>query len=130
MPILTTKREVERVRRAGALVGALSALAAGCTEESSTLPAICEPKHHGAPCAMAEPGVEYPVALLSHCGVSWAYFAGRYWVIDSPQPEGNNEIHGVMSLVGDYELAAFRGDDGRRFSFKPAPSSFKPPPCY
>jgi hypothetical protein len=36
----------------------------------------------------AKVGVEYPVAPLSHCGVGWAYFAGRFWVIDPPQPEG------------------------------------------
>lgn len=115
------------------LVGLVAAgvllVATGCADEAAEPAGICTPKDRGAPCAHAKVGVEYPVALLSHCGAGWAYFAGRFWVIDPPQPEGANGIYGVMSVVGDYEFAHFRGDDGRRYAFKPAPETFTPPPC-
>jgi hypothetical protein len=65
---------------------------------------------------------------VSHCGVGHAYFDGRYWVIEPTQPEGANELHGVMTLVIP-TLMQFRSGD-RIFAFKPAPTSFSPPPCY
>lgn len=112
-----------------ALVCLLSVVAGCSGEEAATAkPLFCSPKIATAPCGHARVGVEYPVALWSHCGVSQAYFGGRYWVIEPAQPEGANYLDGVMT-IHDSTLAEFRSKD-RRFHFKPAPNPFSPPLCY
>lgn len=108
----------------------LISMSTGCAGKAPERQAeLCTPKHRGEPCASARVGVEYPVALFTHCGVGYVYFAGRYWVIDPPQPEGANELHGFVTLVAANKLVQFRGDDDRRYAFKPAPTSFSPAPC-
>jgi hypothetical protein len=105
-------------------------VATGCAKEAvDARPTICSPEMTRSPCASARVGVDYPTALFTHCGVRWAYFDGRYWVIDPPQPEGANLVYGVMTLLSANELA-FDGEDGRRYAFKRAPASFSPPLCY
>jgi len=104
--------------------------AAGCSEETSqSKSVICSPRVPRVPCVSARVGVEYPLGIWTHCGVSHVYFAGRYWVIDPPQPEGANSIEGNMTLVTPDELIQFRESDGRQYAFKPAPRSFAPSPC-
>lgn len=108
-------------------------IGAGCAHQSSDQeaapPEICGPKVEQEPCTSADIGVEYPTALLSHCEIGWAYIDGRYWVIEPPQPGGPNFVSGYAQLVTDHELS-FRGNDGSRYTFKPAPESFSPPLCY
>jgi hypothetical protein len=67
-----------------------------------------------APCtAVVEERVAYRFNLLTHCGVEWAYFDGRFWVpspkVNPPSDWANIEA-GVMRLV-DAEQAVFEADD-------------------
>ena len=113
------------------VIGVLAATVtlAGCAGDtvSEAKPEHCSPASTRVPCTSARIGVEYPMAVASHCGVGSAYFDGRYWVIDPTQPEGANEIYGVMTLV-DPSLLDFTGEDFR-YVFKPAPASYSPPGC-
>lgn len=111
------------------LVLAILALAVvGCGGKSAAKPTPgCVPESRRVPCTSAEVGVEYPFSLFAHCGVGWAYFDGRYWVIDPTQPEGSSSLQGFITLV-TRQLAAFRGDR-QQYNFKPARRSFAPPIC-
>jgi hypothetical protein len=116
-----------------AALTALVVVAQGCAGEAALDVApraeVCGPRIEGEPCTSARVGVEYPVAVWSHCGVGPVYFAGRYWVVEPTQPEGSNTLQGVMQLVEEDELVAFRTEEGRQYAFKPAPTSFTPPIC-
>ena len=54
-------------------------------------------------------GVAYPYDLLTHCGVRYAYFEGRWWEADSPSSrdlaKGSNPytgyVAGTMTLTSD-----------------------------
>lgn len=107
------------------LVGSL--ILAGCSSAATSKPGYCSPEAKRTPCSSARTGVEYPMSLWTHCGVGYAYFAGRYWVIEPTQPEGANSLSGVMTLI-TADLAEF-SSEGRRYDFKPASTSFSPPPC-
>ncbi len=118
--------------RALVALALLAAFAQGCAVgEAEVAPRaeICSPTHEGEPCASARVGVAYRAAIWSHCGVEWSYFGGRFWVVDPPQPEGSNELHGLMTLLERDERLIFDVDDGRRYAFEPAPDSYAPPPC-
>jgi hypothetical protein len=73
--------------------------------------------------------VDYRVRIAAHCGVHAAFVDGRWWRIEPAQPEGASWLAGTARLLAPDELT-FRSDDGRRYAFAPAPSSFRPPPCY
>jgi hypothetical protein len=117
-----------------AVLTVFAAVAQGCagdfTREAAPRAEVCSPRLEGEPCAVARAGVEYPAAILSHCGVEWAYFDGRYWLADPRQSEGANELHGVMSFVDGETRVRFDVEDGRRYEFEPAPTSYEPPLCY
>lgn len=46
-------------------------------------------------------GVSYPYDLMTHCGVRYAYFDGRWWEADSPSQEdpakGSNPYSGYIA---------------------------------
>ena len=119
---------------------ALAAVAmAGCATFLSTddaddfrVPLVCEPAHNRLPCvAGAEVGRAYRFNLLTHCGIEWAYFDGRYWVprprVGPPSNWANIEP-GTMTLESRDE-AVFAADVGGGARFAPAPSDFEPVPC-
>jgi hypothetical protein len=115
---------------AGLLLICASTGCAGWADDASEpRPKLCSSRDLGEPCASARVGVDYPIAIWSHCGVEQMYFGGRYWVIDPPQPEGRNELHGLARLLAESELH-FTSEDDRRYRFKPAPRSYSPPPCF
>ncbi len=102
----------------------------GCGGETAAKPnpRVCSPQSTRMGCTSARIGVEYAIALSTHCDVGRTYFDGRFWIIDRTQPYGGNRIEGARTLV-TRDLALF-GDEGLQFAFKPAPSSFVPPACY
>ena len=92
---------------------------------------VCEPSDRGVPCARGvQAGRPYEFDLLTHCGIEWAYFDGRYWVstapVDVPSHWSGVE-RGRMTLVARNQ-AVFQGR-GADAQFRPAPSSYRPPPC-
>src|SRR5918995_5979149 len=66
------------------------------------VPLVCGPEHKQLPCnGGVEEGVGYRFNLLTHCGIEWAYFGGRYWLpkpkVDTPSHWANIET-GTMLL--------------------------------
>jgi hypothetical protein len=119
---------------------ALAAVAmAGCATflsphdaDDFRVPLVCEPSHKRLPCvAGAEVGRSYRFNLLTHCGIEWAYFDGRYWVprprVDPPSDWANIEP-GTMTLESR-DGAVFAADVGGGARFAPAPPGFRPETC-
>jgi hypothetical protein len=96
------------------------------------IPLVCGPEHKMLPCtAGVEAGVGYPFNLLTHCGIEWAYFGGRFWVpeakVDPPSHWASIEP-GRMTLE-DAGVALFSADEGGEARFVPARRSYRPQPC-
>ena len=95
------------------------------------VPFICSPEAKRFPCTSAEAGVSYPFNLLTHCGIEWAYFDGRYWV---PRPKVDRPRHwasiesGTMVLERP-DMVVFEADEGGGARFEPAPADFRPETC-
>ena len=93
---------------------------------------VCGPEHKQLPCTRGvEEGFPYRVNLLTHCGIEWAYFGGRFWVpspkADTPSDWANIEA-GTMVLERP-GVALFEADKGGGARFVPAPRSYRPPAC-
>ena len=111
----------------------------GCSDDvflgddaDEAAPLVCAPEHRAVPCAKGvEEGVRYEFNLLTHCGVEWAYFDGRYWV---PNPKVQTPSHwpaiteGIMVLRSQ-DVADFEATDGGSARFVPASDSFRPETC-
>jgi hypothetical protein len=123
------------------LLGSLVLVLVGCgglpftqadDENKFRVPLVCLPEHKQLPCtAVVKEGVAYRFNLLTHCGVKWAYFAGRFWVPSpklKPPSDWANIESGVMVLV-DPQQAVFEADKGGSVHFAPAPNSYRPPTC-
>jgi hypothetical protein len=113
-------------------IAAVALALAGCAgdEKTATRPPQCTELSTRVPCTSARVGVDYPLTLHTHCGITHVYLDGRYWTIEPPQPgSGANTTSGVVQLVARH-LAYFRVDGGPRYAFAPAPPDFRPPPCY
>jgi hypothetical protein len=119
---------------------ALAAVAmAGCAsflsaddDDDFRVPLVCAPEHAQVPCgAGAEAGVSYRFNLLTHCGIEWAYFDGRYWIprprVDAPSDWANIEP-GTMVLERR-DVAVFEADEGGGARFAPAPAGYRPETC-
>ena len=96
------------------------------------VPLVCGPEYKKLPCAGGVvQNVGYRFNLLTHCGIEWAYFGGRYWVpkpkVDPPSHWGNIEA-GTM-LLDQPSVAVFEANEGGVAHFVPAPPSYRPPPC-
>jgi hypothetical protein len=116
-------------------------LVAGCAGLSSSddndaddfhVPMVCEPKHDQLPCASGvAQGVEYRFNLLTHCGVEWAYFDGRYWVPTTTvkTPSHWAAIEAGTLVLERPDLAVFAADEGVGARFAPASASYRPPSC-
>jgi hypothetical protein len=116
-------------------------LLAGCTALSSSndndeddfhVPMVCEPKHDQLPCASGvEQGVDYRFNLLTHCGIEWAYFDGRYWVPTTTvkTPTRWAAIEAGTMVLERPDLALFEADEGGGARFAPASASYRPPGC-
>jgi hypothetical protein len=96
------------------------------------VPLVCGPEHKQLPCnGGVEEGVGYRFNLLTHCGIEWAYFGGRYWVpkpkVDTPSHWANIEA-GTM-LLQRPGVAVFEADEGGGARFVPAPRSYRPATC-
>jgi hypothetical protein len=114
---------------------------AGCSVLSPTgeqeaddfrVPLVCGPEHNKLPCtAGVEEGVGYRFNLLTHCGIEWAYFDGRYWVpmpmLDAPSHWAGIEA-GTM-ILERRGVAVFEATKGGTARFVPAPRSYRPPDC-
>jgi hypothetical protein len=100
--------------------------------EDFRVPLVCGPEHGQLPCTGGvEEDVGYSFNLLTHCGIEWAYFDGRYWVpkakVDPPSHWANIEA-GTM-LLERPDVAAFEANKGGGARFVPAPRSYRPPTC-
>ena len=101
-------------------------------EDDFRVPLVCGPEHNKLPCtAGVEEGVGYRFNLLTHCGIEWAYFDGRYWV---PMPMLDAPSHWAGIEAGTIVLeqpgvALFEADEGGGARFVPAPRSYRPPDC-
>ena len=116
-------------------------LLAGCSALSSTgeddaddfrVPMVCSPEHTQLPCTGGvEEGVAYRFNLLTHCGIEWAYFNGRYWVpnpkVDTPSDWAGIEA-GTMVLERR-GVAVFEATKGGTVRFVTAAASYHPPNC-
>ena len=98
------------------------------------VPLVCshDPEHKKLPCAAGvEEGTGYRFNLLAHCGIEWAYFDGRYWVL---KPKVNTPSHWATIEAGTMVLerrgvAVFEAESGGGARFVPAPRSYQPPNC-
>jgi hypothetical protein len=102
------------------------------TADDVRVPLVCGPGHKQPPCADGvEQGVRYPFNLLTHCGIEWAYFDGRYWTpkpkVFPPSDWANIEA-GTMALKRS-GVALFEAAKGGGARFVPAPDTYRPPPC-
>jgi hypothetical protein len=118
----------------------LAFLLAGCSALSSTgeddadnrVPLVCSPEQIHLPCAGGvEVGQAYRFNLLTHCGIEWAYFNGRYWVpkpkVDTPSDwEGIDAGTMVLERRG---VAVFEATKGGTVRFVTAAASYRPPNC-
>ena len=128
------------MRRLSVLLVLAFALA-GCSVLSPTgeeeavdfrVPLVCGPEHNKLPCtAGVEEGVGYRFNLLTHCGIEWAYFDGRYWVpmpmLDAPSHWAGIEA-GTM-ILERRGVAVFEATKGGTAHFVAAPRSYRPPDC-
>lgn len=79
-------------------------------------------------------GVAYPYDLMTHCGVRYAYFDGRWWEADSPSPQdlakGSNPytgyVAGTMTLTSQTTV---RFDLPHRITATFHPLGGQPQPC-
>ncbi len=116
------------------LLVAIAVVLAGCGLWTTALPGVdrvCESAIETPPCGRgAEQDAAYSFLLLTHCGVEWAYFDGRYWVpreaVDTP-PDWSGVTKGAMTLDAR-DVAVFRSGS-TEIPFVPAPESYRPPPC-
>jgi hypothetical protein len=118
-------------------VALVALVLAGCSElpftgENDAVPLVCGPEYKQLPCTRGvEEGVSYRFNLLTHCGIDWAYFGGRYWVpkpkTETPGHWGNIEA-GTMVLERP-GVAVFEANDGGGARFVPAPEAYRPPIC-
>jgi hypothetical protein len=117
-----------------AVIAFVLLLAVGCSGSSDDfeVPLVCDPEQTLSPCVSGvERGVDYRFNLLTHCGIEWAYFDGRYWV---PKPKADRPSHwasiepGTMRLEQP-DVASFEADEGGGARFVPAPLSYRPRPC-
>lgn len=117
-------------------------LGVGSSEEEARVRAgagrICGPDVAALPCGSGvDPGVGYRYKLLTHCGIEYAYFDGRFWLADPKLDDGSGNppagwdnpfAEGVMTLLPGDE-ARFTDDEERTVVFRPAPDSYQPPGC-
>ena len=101
-------------------------------EDDFRVPLVCGPEHNKLPCtAGVEEGVGYRFNLLTHCGIEWAYFDGRYWVpmpmLDAPSHWAGIEAGTIV--LKQPSVAIFEADEGGGARFVPAPRSYRPPDC-
>jgi hypothetical protein len=96
------------------------------------VPMVCAPKHNEVPCGRGvEQEVGYRFNLLTHCGIEWAYFNGRFWVprprVDTPRDwEGIEAGTMVLERQG---VAVFEAAKGGGARFVPASAFYYPPTC-
>jgi hypothetical protein len=114
------------------MAGCASLSSASDDEDDFHVPFVCSPTATRVPCtSAAAPGVSYRFNLLTHCGIEWAYFDGRYWVpraqVDPPSHWANIEAGTMVRERND--VAVFEADKGGGASFAPAPKAFRPENC-
>jgi hypothetical protein len=67
---------------------------------------------------------------MTHCGIEWAYFDGRYWVprvqVKTP-PDWAAITNGAMTLLSEQRAVFER--ESHSIVFVPAPESYQPPTC-
>ena len=114
------------------LAAGCSALTDGAEDNDSSVPLVCGPEHTQLPCTGGvEVGVSYPFNLLTHCGIEWAYFGGRYWVPE-PKAEAPSDwasIEAGTMVLERAGVAIFEANEGGGARFVPARASYRPPAC-
>ena len=117
-----------------------ASLLAGCSALSSTgeedadnrVPLVCSPEHTALPCTGGvEVGHAYRFNLLTHCGIEWAYFNGRYWVPkpNVDKPSDWEEIEAGTMVLERRGVAVFEATKGGTVRFVTAAQSYHPPNC-
>jgi hypothetical protein len=114
-------------------------LLAGCSALSSTgegeannrVPLVCSSEHTQSPCAGGvEVGHAYRFNLVTHCGVEWAYFNGRYW---EPRPKVHtpSDWEGIEpgTMLLEDRIAVFEATKGGSVRFVTAAASYQPSNC-
>jgi hypothetical protein len=96
------------------------------------VPLVCSPEHTQLPCTGGvEEGIAYRFNLLTHCGVEWAYFDGRYWVpkpsVDAPSDWAGIEAGTIV--LERRRVAVFGATKEGTVRFVPAAASYQPPDC-
>lgn len=101
------------------------------------VPRLCALDETEPPCGPgAELGISYPYNVYTHCGVEYAVFDGRLWLLDPPLTDGSGNPppgwdnpfqHGLMRLLAD-DLAEFRTAE-LSVRFAPAPADYERPGC-
>ena len=73
----------------------------------------------------------YRFNLLTHCGIEWAYFDGRYWVAKPKvdKPSGWEGVESGTMLLERRGVAVFEATKGGTARFVPAAASYHPPDC-
>lgn len=105
-------------------------LAAGCSAKSASV----DPTHPRTGPISPSARVSYPYDLMTHCGVRYAYFDGRWWEADSPSQDdpakGSNPytgyVVGAMTLMSQM-MARFDLPSGFTATFHPL--NGQPQPC-
>jgi len=104
----------------------------GENEAHDRVPMICSPEHAQLPCTDGVAvGRAYPFNLLTHCGIEWAYFDGRYWV-PKPKVDPPSDWAGIEDgtiVMERPAVAAFQAAKGGGARFVPASASYHPPTC-
>lgn len=93
---------------------------------------VCEPAFASPPCGSgAAEGMRYRFDLMTHCGIEWAYFDGRYWVPRRPvdPPSDWAAVTGGTMTLTERDRAVFDGPSGPDVHFVPAPDAYEPPTC-
>jgi hypothetical protein len=84
------------------------------------------------------PGVAYPFELLTHCGIEYAFFDGRYWLAEPPLDDGahnpppgwdNPTQRGSMTLLFEGDRAEFRAGPRLVARFRPGGPSYERSGC-
>jgi hypothetical protein len=105
----------------------------------STSPARTATEDSPRPKGPAKPEKQksYPYDVYAHCGIKWAKFGGRWWVLDTVHPGVDDVagkppepraqwVSGYMTLV-DSDLADFKAAGMPTLRFVPA--EHEPPGC-
>ncbi|MFF3312842.1 hypothetical protein [Streptomyces sp. NPDC002952] len=137
----TTLRKAVMLLSAGLLLSGCSNSGGNATDSqhaAPTLPArtgVLDEQHKGP--AHPKELKAYPYDIYTHCGIKWAEFGGRWWVLDSVLPgaeqvKGEAQSHDSETLAGYMTLTSpdtANFDAAGTPTLQFVPSKVDPPGC-